>query len=174
VKFERLFMQKSDLDGFKHWFGAYIAGFFGDDDYINANLELKKVHTGYVVGEARYIAAGLGLDVNDCLIAETVALFHDVGRFEQFTKYQTYSDRKSINHSELATEIVEREGVLVGLVEAERAIILSAIRFHGIKDLPAGLDEKTLLHCRIALPDRPSLAGFDLFGGWFFYDNIFY
>lgn len=142
-------MQKSDLKRYTEWFYDYIAGFFGDDDYINANLELKKEHTGYVVDEARYIAAGLALDENDRLVAETVALFHDVGRFEQFTKYQTYSDRKSINHSELAADIVEAEGVLDALDDSEKAVILSAVRFHSLKDLPDDLDEKTLLHCRI-------------------------
>ncbi len=142
-------MQKSDLKRCRDWFYDYIAGFFGDDGYINANLELKKEHTAFVVDEARYIVAGLALDENDCLIAETVALFHDIGRFEQFTKYQTYSDRKSIDHSELAADIIDAEGVLDALDQAERAIILSAVRFHGLKNLPEGLDDKTLLHCRI-------------------------
>lgn len=142
-------MQKSDLEGFTAWFGNYIAGFFGDDAYIDANLELKKVHTEYVVDEARYIADGLALDESDALVAETVALFHDLGRFEQFTKYQTYSDAKSINHSELAAEILRANGVLDGLCQAEKAIILTAVASHGLKDLPDGLDEKVLLHCRI-------------------------
>ena len=110
-------MQNSDLKRYMNWFYGYIAGFFGENDYINANLELKKEHTGYVVEEARYIAQGLGLDDNDCLIAETVALMHDVGRFEQFTKYLTYSDRKSISHSDLAVEIIEAEGVRGGDIQ---------------------------------------------------------
>lgn len=142
-------MQKSDLKSYTDWFYEYIAGFFGDDDYINANLELKKVHTGYVVEEARYIAGGIGLNENDSLIAETTALLHDVGRFEQFFKYRTYSDRKSISHSDLGVDIIRAEGVLDELDEAEREIILSAVKYHGIKDVPAGLDERTLLYCRI-------------------------
>jgi hypothetical protein len=142
-------MQKSDLKRFTDWFGAYIGGFFGDDGYINANLELKKVHTDFVVGEVRYIAAGIGLDENDSLIAETVGLFHDVGRFEQFSKYLTYSDAKSIDHSELAAEILEEKGVLDGLCSAEKGVILSAVRYHGRKDLPDELDERTLMHCRV-------------------------
>jgi HD superfamily phosphohydrolase YqeK len=142
-------MQKSDLKRYTDWFYEYIAGFYGDDDYINANLELKKVHTGYVVEEARYIAGGIGLDENDSLIAETVGLMHDVGRFEQFVKYRTYSDRKSISHSDLAVDIIRAEGVLDGLDEGEREIILSAVKYHGIKDVPGGLGEKVLLHCRI-------------------------
>lgn len=142
-------MQKSDLRRYTDWFYDYISGFYGDDSYINANLELKKVHTDFVVGEARYIACGIALDENDALIAETVALMHDVGRFEQFAKYQTYSDRKSINHSDLAVDIIRAEGILDELNEAEKEIILSAVKYHGIKDLPGDIDEKVLLHCRI-------------------------
>jgi hypothetical protein len=142
-------MRKSDLEGYKQWFSEYIAGFYGDDSYINANLELKKVHTAYVLDEAKYIAAGIGLDENDTLIAETVALMHDVGRFEQFTKYQTYSDHKSINHNDLAVDVIRAEGILDGLDEVERQIILSAVKYHGRIELPADLDEKTLLHSRL-------------------------
>jgi len=142
-------MQKSDFEGYKQWFGEFIAGFYGDDDYVNANLELKKVHTVYVVDEARHIAEGLGLDENDTLIAEVAALMHDVGRFEQFAKYNTYSDRKSVNHCELAVDIIRAGGVLDGLDGVEREIILEAVEYHGIKELPDGLDERTLLHCRL-------------------------
>ncbi|MBW8015948.1 MAG: HD domain-containing protein [Planctomycetes bacterium] len=142
-------MQKSDLKRYTDWFYEYIGGFFGDDGYINANLELKKEHTGFVVEAARYIACGVGLDENDVLAAETAGLLHDVGRFEQFVKYQTYSDCNSINHSDLAVDIILAEGVLDGLDEGEREIILSAVKLHGIKDLPGELSEKTLLHCRI-------------------------
>ena len=142
-------MEKSDLKRLTDWFYEYIAGYFGDDDYINANLELKKVHTGRVVKEARYIAAGIGLDENETLIAETISLLHDVGRFEQFVRYQTYSDRKSVNHCDLGVDIIKTEGVIDTLDKTEKKIILSAVKYHGIKDLPKALDERTFLHCRI-------------------------
>ncbi|MCF7955789.1 MAG: HD domain-containing protein [Phycisphaerae bacterium] len=142
-------MQKSDLKRYTDWFYKYIRGFYGDDDYINANLELKEIHTGYVVGEARYIAARIGLDENNTWIAETIGLLHDVGRFEQFVRYRTYSDRKSISHSDLGVDIIREKGVLDGLDEGEREIILSAVKYHGIKDVPSGLDEKTQTHCQI-------------------------
>lgn len=142
-------MRKEQLDRLKSWFAGYVAGFYGDDDYINANLRLKDIHTEYVCCEARYIADGIGLTGSDMLIAEVVALMHDVGRFEQFSKYLTYSDRKSVDHSKLAIEIIEKENVLAELDEADRDVVLTAVRLHNLKDLPDGLDEKTLLHCRI-------------------------
>jgi len=142
-------MNANDLKRFKDWFYEYIRQFYGQDEYINANLELKREHTKYVVDEAGYISRGIGLDDNEVLIAETTALMHDVGRFEQFYKYRTYSDRKSVSHSDLGFEIIQAEGVLDGLDPVEKEMILSAVKYHGIKDVPDGLDERTLLHSKI-------------------------
>ena len=37
-------MNQDQLDQFKRWFDGYTDGFFGDDDYVNANLKLKQEH----------------------------------------------------------------------------------------------------------------------------------
>lgn len=142
-------MQSSDLEYFRKWFYQYIEGFYGDDDYVNANLDLKRVHTGYVVQEARSIAAGIGLGENDKLTAEAIALFHDLGRFEQFTKYRTYSDHKSVNHSDIAIRVLNENEVLNNLPQSEQKLIALAIKFHNIKELPLNLDDSTLLQAKI-------------------------
>ena len=41
-------------------------------------------------------------------IAEAVALLHDVGRFEQYKRYGTFNDRKSVNHAALGVEIMKK------------------------------------------------------------------
>ena len=142
-------MQKNDLKVFNDWFYDYIGNFYGSDDYINANLELKEVHTTHVVNEAKYIASGIGLNEKDSLLAETIALFHDLGRFEQFTKYKTYSDHKSENHSNIAIRVLEEEKILNILPKNEQKLIITAIRHHNAKDLPNDLDSNQLLHTRL-------------------------
>ena len=74
-------MLKADLNSYKKWFSNYVSNFYGGSEYVNANLELKEIHTGCVISQAGYIANGIGLGENDSLIAETVALFHDGGRY---------------------------------------------------------------------------------------------
>ena len=142
-------MTKDQLEKFKVWLYGYAGGFRGDDEFINANLELKIEHTGYVCGEMRYLAEQLGLDENDSLIAETVALFHDVGRFPQFAKYRTYVDTKSINHNELALEVLREKQILNVLDDHERKMIFTAIKFHGVKQLPTDLDGDSVIFARL-------------------------
>ena len=69
-------MQKSDLKQFKAWFAEYADSYFGDDAYINANLQLKKDHTARVCDEMDYLVDRLGLGTEDKSIAQATALFH--------------------------------------------------------------------------------------------------
>ena len=142
-------MQKSDLEQFKSWFAKYVNSHFGDDAYINANLQLKKDHSVRVCDEMDYLLDALGLDDNDKLIARTTALFHDVGRFPQFVKYQTYMDPRSCDHTCLSVNVLQNNEILSGLSDAEQQIILTSIRLHGQKLLPADLDDKTALFAKL-------------------------
>ena len=142
-------VQKEQFESFKKWFDGYVAGFYGDDEYTNANLKLKENHTYAVCDEMAYLTKRLGIEENDCLTAQTIALFHDVGRFEQFVKYRTYNDRRSENHCTLALAELERHGVLDGLDERESRIIQTAIKLHGEKKLPVDLDPDIELFAKL-------------------------
>jgi hypothetical protein len=142
-------MQKEQFEFFTKWFDDYVAGFYGDDEYTNANLKLKENHTYAVCDEMSYLTERLGIEENDCLTAQTVALFHDVGRFEQFAKYRTYNDLRSENHCALAVAELRRYGVLGGLDERESRIIQAAIKWHGEKKLTVDLDPDTELFAKL-------------------------
>jgi len=142
-------MQNEQLEQFKKWFDSYVAGFYGDDQFINANIRLKQDHTHRTCREMLYLADRLSLDDNQRFIAETIALFHDIGRFEQFVKYRTYKDTISINHCLLSLEILSRQNILSCLDGRRRSIIETAIRFHGEKQLPANLDTDTELFAKL-------------------------
>lgn len=142
-------MEASDLRQFKVWFDKYAKTFFGDDAHVNASLQLKVTHTEYVCREMDDLTEDLGLCENDRLTAGATALFHDVGRFEQFVKYKTYMDFKSINHSCLGANILTEKGILDGLDGDEKEIILSAVRLHGTKRLTLDLDERLGLFARL-------------------------
>jgi hypothetical protein len=145
IRFLKRTMNKEQLTKYKAWFDKFIAGFYCDNEYINANIKLKEEHTGRVCSEMLYLADELYLTDDKRLLAETIALFHDVGRFPQFAKYQTYVDPKSINHCLLGVEVLQKEKVLAELPENERQIIETAIRYHGEKELPNNLTGDTLL-----------------------------
>jgi len=129
-------MQRHQLEEFKQWCADYTAGFYGDDAFINANLKLKETHTARVCAEMNYLTQSLRMSDADRVLAETIALFHDVGRYEQFTKYRTFSDVKSVPHGPLGVAVLRRHKVLDGLMPNERHIIKRAMELHAIKQLP--------------------------------------
>jgi hypothetical protein len=135
-------MKKEDLQIFKDFFAGHIATFYGDDEYINANLRLKEDHTCRVCNEMNDITARLNLSDNDRLIAGVIALFHDIGRFTQFKLYQTYSDPKSVDHCKLSVDILNEHKTLDILPADESRIIKTAIRIHGKKAIPSDLDRR--------------------------------
>ncbi|MDP8228228.1 MAG: HD domain-containing protein, partial [Candidatus Electryoneaceae bacterium] len=82
----------------KEWVDDFTGQFMVDDEHITANLLLKLHHTYRVETEIKMLAESLALSTEDTYIARVIALLHDVGRFPQFAKYGTYSDRLSESH----------------------------------------------------------------------------
>lgn len=142
-------MHRKHLEGFIEWFDSYVAGFYGDDAYVNANLGLKEEHTKRVCQEINYLADHLGLCETDRLLAEAIAIFHDVGRFQQFVEYRTYCDVRSINHNLLAVEILRQNNILETLEEGETRIIETAVKLHGTKRLDDDLGDEFALHAKL-------------------------
>ena len=154
-------MNQQQLESFKQWFTGYVRLFYtADDDFLNHNIKLKECHTYRVCKAMRDLAGALKMNDEDVLLAETIALFHDVGRFPQFKQYRTYKDQISENHCLMALTVLRENNVLVNLPADERAVIEKAIEFHGAKKLP-GMDERTL-HFAKMIRDADKLDIFEL------------
>jgi putative nucleotidyltransferase with HDIG domain len=142
-------MEQEQLKKFGAWFGNYVAGFYGNDEVINANLKLKEEHSRRVCEEMSYLAGELGLSDNQRRIADAIAILHDVGRFEQFVKHRTYSDFKSVNHCLVGVEVLRREKILEQIDKNERELIEKAIEYHGLIKLPDDLEGESLLFSKL-------------------------
>jgi hypothetical protein len=142
-------MELDQLDELKRWFITYSGRFFGSDDYVNFNLQVKREHTWRTCEEILYLAKGLSLDENQTRIAETVALLHDIGRFPQFVAYHTYNDSKSVNHGLLGVKSLHEEGALESLDRQEKLWIETAVLRHGDKSLPEKLNGEALLFLKL-------------------------
>src|SRR5208282_5899440 len=129
-------MNRDDLLLFKHWFRGYCASFYTADEEYTRNLALKEEHTAHVCENILKIAGEEGLGAGDALIAETIALFHDAGRFPQFAKYKTFRDSLSLNHGELGAQELARTGLLNNLPVREQEIIITAVKFHNAFKIP--------------------------------------
>jgi hypothetical protein len=142
-------MEQGQLDKLKAWFDDYVAGFYGEDAYINANLKLKEDHSRRTCDEMRYLAEELSLNDNQMRVAELIALLHDIGRFGQFVKYKTYNDTRSEDHCLLSLKVLRETKVLDGIDKKEKQLIEKAIKYHGQKQLPGGLDGECLLFSQL-------------------------
>lgn len=127
---------ESDLNDLREWFSLYVQSFYSSDPVIQQALELKEKHSLRVCNEILNIGKELDLSRNNLRLAEVMALFHDIGRFEQFTHYQTFVDKKSENHGELGVKVLHREKTLAALDEDTQELILKAISYHNCLSIP--------------------------------------
>jgi hypothetical protein len=142
-------MEQGQLDKLKEWFDSYVAGFYGEDAYVNANLKLKEDHSRRTCDEMHYLAGELSLNDNQRRIAELIALFHDIGRFGQFVKYKTYNDIRSEDHCLLGLKVLREARVLDEIEKKEKQLIEKAIKYHGQKRLPSNLGGECLLFSQL-------------------------
>src|SRR6185369_2525404 len=73
-------------------------------------------------------------------LAVAIAICHDVGRFPQYRQYGTFNDATSTNHAALAVQTLKEEGILEGLEDHERCLLLQAVALHNVFILPEDLD----------------------------------
>jgi HD superfamily phosphodiesterase len=126
-----------------NWFGAYVDSYLVEAEDFNEKILLKKKHSYRVVSNIRKLAESLDLNELDIDIVSSIALLHDVGRFEQLKKYNTFSDEKSEDHALLGVQIIQDNDVLSSFTEKEQENMLLAITYHNKFTVPA-MDDNTV------------------------------
>lgn len=78
-------------------------------------------------------------------------MLHDVGRFEQLRRYNTFIDTQSINHAALSASVLFDEGHIRDYIDdaAEDALLRTAVAWHSAFRLPEKLDDRTRMFCQI-------------------------
>jgi len=131
-----------DTAFFHSWFRNYVKSFYSEDPKIQENIRLKEEHTLRVCKEILQLGKAQDLNKNALQLAEIIALFHDIGRFEQFKTYGTFNDKVSENHATLGLKVLEETNVLSRLTKTQRSIAHKAIEYHNVLKLPDPADEK--------------------------------
>ncbi|MFZ5907323.1 MAG: HD domain-containing protein [Nitrospirota bacterium] len=142
-------MKHDDLIFFKQWFGDYCRSFYSDELEDQKNILLKEEHTFNVCRNMVRITGDLSLDEQQRLLAETVALFHDIGRFPQYARFRTFRDSDSVNHGILGAETLHEQRVLQRLSLDEQTIILEAVRFHNAFSVPKNENDEIIFFIRL-------------------------
>lgn len=125
----------------------------GQFDKNMPTIDRKFYHGFRVAKLSEKIARKLGtLSEEEIELARLIGLLHDIGRFEQWTRYQTFSDLKSIDHAALGIAILEQDEYIKNYVEDEDviAIIKKAIYYHNKYAIEeSDVTEKEKLFCQI-------------------------
>ena len=138
-----------DIKKAKKFFKEYIK----NHDIENPKIALKVAHIERVSEIAKNTAESLNLSKEDVELAELIGLLHDIGRFEQIKKYNTFVDSKSENHAKLGVDILFKQGLIRKFIEDDKydKIIELAIINHNKdkKDIDKDVSKEELLHIKL-------------------------
>jgi len=142
-------MDKNTFDELKAWFQDYVATFRCEQDEDQRNIDLKIDHTHRVCQEIVSLAREQGLNEEQICLAETIALFHDIGRFEQYKKYKSYCDLATEDHAQLGIKVLTTNGTLDHVEPSLKQLILCAIANHNRAVIPDGISSDCLLFTKL-------------------------
>ena len=156
-------MKKRAKAAFKAYTGRY--------DVSDSKIKLKIDHTYRVAEIAEAIARDGDIDLEEYNVdfCWLLGLLHDIGRFEQLTRYGTFKDDESVDHAEFGADIlfkgIDGEEPLIDTfidpadwldpecpdVEWEEMVLIaeSAIRLHNKLVIPEDLGEDIRLFADI-------------------------
>lgn len=143
-------------------FAEYIAPY----DPSNPRIALKVAHTYRVANVAERVAIAEGMPADDVDLAWLCGLLHDMGRFEQVRRWNTFRDADSASHARLGVDALfglrERLGEPVSGTDAdmprirdfvddasEDELIRTAVALHSDYRLPNNLDGRTRTFCEL-------------------------
>ena len=131
------------------WFDTYVNGFFNGDGDVDKAIDFKRVHSIRVREEALAIAQSLDMDSGRCEVVQGAALLHDVGRFEQYSRFRTFRDHDSLDHGKLGAERLTELDVLAQWPESDRTAMIASVRWHCVRTVPQELTGWDSRLCRI-------------------------
>lgn len=130
----------------KQQFEQYLDNYDRTDDKVR----LKIAHTYGVTECSRQIAERIGLNREDTELAQLIGLLHDIGRFEQVKRFDSF-EPSVMDHAAFGVEILFEEGMIRQFVAEDRwdSIIRIAIAKHSDFKLQGIRDTRELLHAKI-------------------------
>ena len=138
-----------DITKAKIAFKEYVKNY----DIENPKIKLKIAHIERTSQIARKMAESLKLQKEDIELAELIGLLHDIGRFEQIRKYNTFVDYLSEDHAKIGVDILFKDGLIRNFIKDnkyDKIIELAIINHNKDKNmLPKNLSTKEDLHVKL-------------------------
>ena len=129
-------------------------------DTIDPKIALKIRHTYGVVDACDYLAKSMQLSKTDHKLALLIGLLHDIGRFEQLTRFNSYDDNL-LSHAQCGLEVLFDQGNIRNFIDTDEydSIIYHAIKNHSTYGIDPALSGRELLHAQI-IRDADKLDNF--------------
>ena len=137
------------LNEMRGWMKNYMKSFYTDDEEVQRGILIKETHTGYVTSNCVELAKNLKLNAPDIELAEIIGLFHDVGRFRQYSVYKTFNDADSEDHADLGIKVIGELDFFKKLSDEDFEIVNFSISQHNKKEISPSPDEKKMLFAKI-------------------------
>lgn len=131
------------------WMSRYMKSFYSDDAQVQQGILIKETHTGYVTANCIELAKFLKLSTHDTELAEVIGLFHDVGRFRQYSIYKTFNDADSEDHADLALKVIDELEFFKELSAQDYDVVKFAIQNHNKKTVAPCDDERKILFAKL-------------------------
>ena len=145
-------------------FAAYTRNY----DPGDPKIALKISHTYRVAENCEAIARSLNLADEEVEFAWLSGMLHDVGRFEQVKRYNTFIDSESVDHAEFGADLLFGPDALIrtytdadtaasanagpnatATAQLDDATMETVIRQHNKYRIDETLDERTKVFCQI-------------------------
>ena len=136
------------IEAFETYVDAY--------DASNPRIALKVDHTFRVASLCERIARSQGCPDADVNLSWLIGLLHDIGRFEQVRRYDSFNDAATVSHAALGAEVLFDDLVLGKPLirrffedDTYDGLIRTAVETHSDYRLPEDLDERTRFFCEV-------------------------
>ena len=130
----------------KKAFDKYVSDF----DFKVDGIEYKYYHSYRVQKYSEKISDMLNLGLKDKKLASDIGLLHDIGRFHQLEKYNTYSDKK-FDHADYGAKVLFEDNLILNydINKCDYEIVKKAIRNHNKYQIEDGLNERELFFAKL-------------------------
>lgn len=128
-------------------FDKYVGTF----DLNDKNIRLKYNHSYRVSELSKKYAKLLHYDDEEILLAEVIGLLHDIGRFEQIKKYNSYDDSNNMDHADYGVFLLFEKGLIKDFWKNEKdyELIKFAIKNHNKLIIPFIDDERIMKFAKL-------------------------
>ena len=119
-------------------------------DWSNENIRLKYFHTIEVANISYEVAKRLNLSSEERDLAKLIGYLHDIGRFIQVSKTNTFKD-KTMDHATEGVKILFEEGLIREFILDDKydQIIEKAVRNHNKYEIIDKVNDEELMFANI-------------------------